>query len=309
MDNIIYTTPEKQIEKLKAQGLIIHDERSASKSLSMFGYSNLVKKYREPYFIVNNETGSYKSGTTFEQLQSLYLLDKNLRNGVMAAMLDLEEHLKELTADVIASSFGIHQDEYLNHNNYQNRRKRTPRFTLTEVLNTLKDGLNSGKDPIRHYRECHNIIPPWILFSGVYFGTLVNFIDKFKNKEKSELALRLIKTVPEKQSNSNIRSIMMDVLNICREYRNVAAHGGKIYNHICKSTLRIDLYSPGSPAPCIDSITQFLKILFFLNYDYPYKYIKALLEKELTRHCKTFPDDLVYFERVLNVNLNKTQAE
>lgn len=35
-------------------------------------------------------------------------------------MLDLEEHIKECAADVVAVSFGIHQDDYLKYRNYQN---------------------------------------------------------------------------------------------------------------------------------------------------------------------------------------------
>ncbi|HJA12344.1 MAG TPA: hypothetical protein H9799_05250 [Candidatus Mediterraneibacter merdipullorum] len=51
-DEIEYTTVEKQIEKLKQQNLIIDDEEFAKKSLTLFGYSNLIKSYREPYIVI-----------------------------------------------------------------------------------------------------------------------------------------------------------------------------------------------------------------------------------------------------------------
>lgn len=60
------------------------------------------------------------------------MLDKNLRNAVMAAMQDLEEHIKELSSDVIASSFGTHQNDYLQYKNYRNKRKRVERLHSPE---------------------------------------------------------------------------------------------------------------------------------------------------------------------------------
>lgn len=90
-----YTTPEQQIAKLKSQNLAFGDEKRAELSLSLFGYFNLIKGYRDPYVINNGSGISYRSGMTFEQICSLYLLDKNLRNAVIAAMLDLEEYVKE----------------------------------------------------------------------------------------------------------------------------------------------------------------------------------------------------------------------
>lgn len=37
MDEIIYTTPEEQIEKLKSQNLMIEDEDNAKKVLALYG--------------------------------------------------------------------------------------------------------------------------------------------------------------------------------------------------------------------------------------------------------------------------------
>ena len=164
MDTIEFSTVEEQIEKLKSQHLLIEDEDQAYDALSLFGYSNLIKSYRDPYVITTDSGKIYRSGVTFNQLCSLYMLDKNLRNGVMAAMQDLEEHIKELSATVIASSFGTHQDDYLQYRNYRNKRKRINRFTLSGILRTLNETLDTDKDPIHHYKEEHGIVPPWILF-------------------------------------------------------------------------------------------------------------------------------------------------
>lgn len=112
-DEILYTTTKQQIELLKTQQLIIEDEEYVKNQLQLYGYFNIIKCYRDPYIFNSNGKVLYRSGVTFEQIHSLYILDKNLRNGVIAAMLDLEEHIKAVAADVIAESFGTHQSEYM----------------------------------------------------------------------------------------------------------------------------------------------------------------------------------------------------
>lgn len=73
MNTIKYTTAEQQIEKLKSQNLIILNEDRAKLSLQLFGYTNLIKGYREPYIVNSGGHKSYRSGVTFEQICSLYI--------------------------------------------------------------------------------------------------------------------------------------------------------------------------------------------------------------------------------------------
>lgn len=105
---------------------------------------------------------------------SLFLLDKNLRNAVMAAMQDLEEHIKEITADVVAKSFGVNQKDYLLYHNYRNKRKRKERFSLPGILDTMNASLATDKEPIHHYVTDYGIVPPRILFKSIYFSTMIN---------------------------------------------------------------------------------------------------------------------------------------
>lgn len=64
-DEISYTTVNQQIEKLKLQNLIISNEEFAKEALTLFGYSNLIKSYREPYVIISNDKKVYRSGGYF----------------------------------------------------------------------------------------------------------------------------------------------------------------------------------------------------------------------------------------------------
>lgn len=255
MDEINYTTPTEQIEKLRSQNMIILNENFAKEQLQQCGYSNLIKSYRDPYTLVSNGRKIYRSGITFEQVLSLYTLDKNLRNAVMSAMLDLEEHIKEAAADVVASSFGVHQDRYLQFRNYRDKSKRKRRFSLAGILETMQKTLKTDKNPIFHYSSVHGIVPPWILFKSIYFSSL--------------------------------------------EYRNLAAHGGRIYNYECKNKLRVIQNTNSN----FHGFSLLLLLLSFFKYSSPFEILNDALTKELNRHCNLFPEDITYLGQILNVNI------
>ena len=72
--NIQYTTIEQQIENLRSQNLIINHEDFAKESLILFGYSNLIKSYREPYTIFSEDKKFFRSGVSFEQIKTYVML-------------------------------------------------------------------------------------------------------------------------------------------------------------------------------------------------------------------------------------------
>lgn len=302
-NDIIYTTPEEQIEKLKSQNLIIEDEDSAKEILSLYGYSNLIKSYREPYVITSGNGKIYRSGVSLGQIYSLYMLDNNLRNGVMAAMQDLEEHIKEQAADVIASSFGTHQDDYLQYRHYRNKRKRTERFSLNGILETMRKTLDTDKDPIHHYFTEHDIVPPWILFKSIYFSTIVNFIDQFKPTELNKLICKLYNKDSLNLTESHLRMLLMDTLFICLGYRNISAHGGRVYNYNCQNELRTNEIFDNALGFTPSGFSQLLFVLRLLKYQIPFSQLQNILNEEIDRHCRAYPQDVTYLGQILNVDI------
>lgn len=303
MDEILYTTPSEQITKLKSQNLIIENEDMAKKALALYGYSNLVKSYREPYMIVSEGKKLYRSGVSFNQLYSLYMLDKNLRNAVMASMIDLEEHIKEAAADVIAHSFGVHPDDYLTFRNYSNKRKSKHRFTLSGILERMRKTLDTDKNPIHHYQSEHGVVPPWILFKSVYFTTINNFIDQFKTAEKDEMVNKLYDISTLGISEESARMLMMDTLFICQDYRNTAAHGGRTYNYICDNQLRMDEIFGSGDELTLTGFSQLLFALSLLKYQNPFKHLHHVLNEEVNRHCRSYPQDVTYLGQILNIDI------
>lgn len=301
--NIQYTSIDEQIEKLKQQNLIIENEAFAKETLSNFGYSSLIKSYREPYVVTQNDKKVYRSGVTFEQIYSLYLFDKNLRNAVMASMLDLEEHIKGIAADVVAQSFGVHQDDYLKFSNFKNKPRLKKQFSLSAILESMHTALNTNKNPIYHYKTVHGIVPPWILFKSAYLTTIVNFINLFKTREQKMMAERLYDMSKIRLDISALRKLMMDTLYVCIEYRNMSAHGGRIYNYSPNSKVRYDEIFGVKPNTNVEGFSQLLFLLSLLKYRRPYEYLNNVLANEVNRHTSYFPQDITFLKQVLNVDI------
>lgn len=300
MSNIIvYTNVEQQLEKLKKQGLIINNEEFAKHELQVYGYSNLIKSYRDPYTYSENGKKVYRSGITFEQILSLFMLDKNLRNAVMGSILDLEELIKESSADVIAESFGVDPNQYLQFKNYRDKKKRKQRFTLSAILGKLTNTLSTTKDPIYHYSQKYNSVPPWILFKSIYLSDIVNFINFFKPPQQVMLVNKLYEPSDLKIPTSELSKLLMDSLFICLEYRNLAAHGGRIYNYTCSSRLRFVEENS-------KNISGLSKLFFALNifkYSAPFDNLHNVLSYQISRHCGMYPEDITYLGQLMNMNI------
>lgn len=69
MSAIEYTSIEEQIEKLKSQGLILSNEEFAKNQLELYGYSNLIKSYREPYVITSDQGKMFRSDIAFKPIK------------------------------------------------------------------------------------------------------------------------------------------------------------------------------------------------------------------------------------------------
>lgn len=145
---------------LKSKNLIFINENFAQKQLSEYGYYNIINSYKAPYMNIINDKKEYITGTSFEQIYSLFTLDHNLRNSIMSAMLDFEEHLRAATAEVIARNWGTDHNEYLKWEHYRDRNVTKDRFSLKNILNILRQNIASDKAPIKYYRENYGIVPP-----------------------------------------------------------------------------------------------------------------------------------------------------
>ena len=302
MDNLFpYTTPEQQILKLKSQMLNFTDEEMAKTNLRTYGYYNIINGYRDPYIIREYGCKKYSPDVTFEQIFALFSLDRTIRGGVLLAMIDLEEHLRATVADIVAEDFGTDHNIYLSKDNYRDKHVSNPRFRRNNILADMcHTAETSYTQPIRYYREVHGIVPPWILLKGVYFATLVNFIRFFKAPQREKLIHALYGNLINEQNIDDFKDILSDTLAICLEYRNLAAHGGRIYNHIPNSSIR---YFENSSLK--KGLPQLIHALKMFDYSSPFERLNVVVLQALNAYCPAYPNDLERLERATGFHITR----
>lgn len=303
---ILYADSEKLIRKLDSQGLIMADREAVKLALDTYGYSNLIKSYRDPFIFTTQEGKKYRNNASYEQIFSLYVFDKMLRNAVMSSMLDLEEYIKMTIAEIIAKDFGTDPENYLAFKNYRNRNKKVERFRLSNLLRSMRECLKITVPPISHYQTKYGCVPPWILFKSIYFSTMVNFIDCFKKEQLDQLIAKLYPDLPADQIN--LKMLLLDTLFMCNEYRNVAAHGGRIYNYKPKSKIRYVEIFNDDRMYISDGISSLLYSLDRISYDKPFVILKTTLDAEINRHCTAFPQDNIYIGEAMSIDIIATDT-
>lgn len=298
MNDYVYTTVEEQIEKLKKQQLTIIDESAAMAKLSTYGYYNIINGYRDPYITRLYGEKVYNPGVTFEQIFALFTLDHNLRNAVLLSMIDIEEHLRAVVANIVGKDFGIDHHQYLKKNNYRDKKVSDSYFRRDRILKTLFDlAEKSNKEPIQYYRNKYGYVPPWILLKGAYFGTLVNYIRFLKKKQRDILIRELYGDIVSDENEEYYKDLLSDTLFLCLEYRNLAAHGGRVYNFSAKQHLRAD------KATAYNGISRLLFALNCFRFKQPYTRLQGAINNSLNEYCHSYPDDIGRLEQALGIHI------
>lgn len=307
-----FKTFEEQIEKLKSNGMIFGSEETTIKCLKRFGYYNIIHGYRDPYIKSIASGKQYCDGVTFEQVFSLYNLDRKIRNIIMEAMLEFEDILRSATAHVIAESFSADESMYLQKTNYKLGSKRGDKYQLDDIFSKFNHIRNDKNQPFTHYRENHKNIPPWILLKGASFGNIANFIKLQKSEQKNKIVAllydfpkELVETFPD------IKQLCMDTIFVCLQYRNIAAHGGRIYNFIPSATFRYTpiLHERASVSKAeyrqgrgVNDIPTLIVALSLLDHALISVKMKFQIESAIDEHCNNYPNDREYLMKFIDTS-------
>ncbi|MBR2252111.1 MAG: Abi family protein, partial [Neisseriaceae bacterium] len=229
-----FTDFEQQIKILKQRNLSFISEEFAYVSLRRFGYYNIINGYKDPYTEKDkNGEEFYKKGTTFEQIFSLYQLDRNLRNTVINSMLEIEDNLRNAIAHIIAEAFTAEEVQYLDRIHYRSGKNRDGKTQLDYIINKFNKILQDQTlEPIKYYQETYKNVPPWVLLKGASFGNLSNFSKLLRSAQKNKV-ISLLYDMREEiiAADELIKNLFSDTIFVCLDYRNRAAHGGRIYNY------------------------------------------------------------------------------
>lgn len=320
MNDKSFLPMDEQIKLLESRGLLFQNKEFAKNSLLNYGYYEIINGYKDCFLTTNNgNEDHFNSGITFEHIFQLFTLDRNLRSHVMSALETFEINLRQALAYTVAENISDQDSEYLCRKNYVTGKKQYIKsahkeaYPIDILLNTLKSITHSNSEPFKHYREDYHNIPPWIIVKKLNFGNLIWWYRLLKSPLKCIVTSRMtgIDATIIKQLQL-FESGYSSLLSLYLDYRNTAAHGGRIYNHFSKQhelpynsvihpLLKISQadYRNGKGRSRLGTLARALQIS---SNPTPYNELQIGLSIYLKQYFKLFPEDktFIYTQTELN---------
>ena len=209
----IFKTINEQLEILRDRKLIVEDEDAASEILLRENYF-FIMGYRHP-FMNSTKSNDFIVGTTFDEVYSLFLFDRNFRNIIFKNVLVIENQLKSVISYQLSKKYGYREKDYLNPKNFTNEHDKSRR--VRDLIDKMKRQIriNAGShNATMHYMNNYGYIPLWVLVKVLSFGIVCELYTILKKEDKIEIA-EIFGTTPEE---------MEDILIILSNYRNLCAH-------------------------------------------------------------------------------------
>lgn len=308
-----FKTIDQQINILKSRGLLIQNEEAAKNNLRRYGYYEIINGYKDCFLDSSNDnkTETFKPNVTFEHIFALFTLDRNLRTQVMSALEIFESNLRQAVAYTVAEKYTELQSNYLKRSNYRTGKKQYYRslgrkaYPIDVLLDVLKRVTHSNAEPFKHYRDNHGNIPPWIIVKKLNFGNLIWWYQLLKGNEKRNvisimtgLDPILIEQLPDFETGYT------SLLSLYLDYRNTAAHGGRIYNHFSKVhelpyNKVIHTLMNISPADYRNNkgksrLGTLAKALNIASNKTPYNELRIGLDIYINQYLELYPDEKTY---------------
>jgi len=219
-----FMTYDQQLQKLKDKHLIINDEAAAKAMLSRVSYYTLISGYKDIF--KNPTTRDYRDGTTFDDILALYSFDEMLRELTLRYLMHIEQHIRSLLSYAFCYRYGDLQEAYLTAQNYQYTSK-TNRIEVDRLIERyLMPPVTRKTDYpyIEHCKAAHKNVPLWVLVNALTFGTISKMYSLSKSEIQSSISQNF-EGIHEKQ--------LGQILQVLTTYRNVCAHGDRLFSYRC----------------------------------------------------------------------------
>lgn len=222
---------DEQIDILKHRGMIIRDEKYAKNVLLRENYFFL-NGYRH-LFMKNRDSNDYLENTTFEELYSLFLFDRSIRNVFFKYLLVIENNLKSITSYQLSKKYGYRERDYLKPKNFtQNPDKQRQ---LNDLLKKMKRQIRvngSQHTATLHYVSNYGYIPLWILVKVLSFGIVSEMYSVLKAEDQRDIAAVYGVEVED----------FMTYLPILANYRNLCAHEDILFENKTQKEIDDTIY-------------------------------------------------------------------
>lgn len=282
---------DEQIEIFKHKGLVIQDEKYAKQVLLRENYFFL-NGYRH-LFYKSAEEKQFITGTTFEELYSLFLFDRSFRNVLFKYLLVIENNLKSITSYQLSKKYGYRERDYLKAKNFTTAPERQRQ--VNDLLKKMKRQIRingSQHSATLHYVSNYGYIPLWILVKVLSFGIVSEMFSILKPEDQEEIC---------KIYNIDVDDLLV-YLPILANYRNLCAHEDILYENRTQKQIYDTIYHQILDIPKENS-----------EYIYGKSDLFALLiimrQLLLTEDFKNMTIELENVVQTLNYNLTSIKIE
>ncbi len=212
----------------------ISDQAKAKLCIERVGYYRLSAywyPFRESTSDVKSSSGirvldNFRPGTTFDNILSLYVFDKQLRLVVLDALERIEVALRtDISLKIGILDKKAHRDPLLLHGNFS--KKIVPGKTITyhqEWLDRLDDKFDNSKEEfVKHFKAKYtgDDLPIWMATELFDFGALSHFYAGLQYSHQTEIAASY--SLPS-------ASILVTWLRCLNDVRNLCAHHSRLWN-------------------------------------------------------------------------------
>ena len=203
----------EQLEIFKYKGLIIEDEEFAKTVLLRENYF-FINGYRH-LFMKSANNKRYIEGTTFEELYSLFLFDRQFRNIIFKHLLIIENNIKSIISYQLSKKYGYKESDYLKVKNFDGAPDKQRQ--INDLLKKMKRQIRvngSQHSATSHYLSNYGYIPLWVLVKVLSFGIVSEMYSILKLEDR--LAIANIYGIDQET--------LTNYLPILANYRNLCAH-------------------------------------------------------------------------------------
>ena len=219
-DAKVFKNLDEQVLLLRDKGLVINNEKYAKEVLLRENYFFL-HGYRYP-FLRSLDNKKYIPGTTFEELYSLFLFDRTIRNIIFKNMLIIENNLKSILSYQLSKNYGYKEKDYLNPYNFNYTQEKKKQ--VNDLISKMKRQINTNAkqhSATKHYLQNYGYIPLWVLIKVLSFGIVSELFSILKKEEQYDIV---------EFYNLDINTFS-NYLVILSNYRNLCAHEDIIYDN------------------------------------------------------------------------------
>ena len=236
-----FKTLNEQIDILKAKGLKVDNPEFAKDVLFRENYFFL-NGYRH-LFMRSNVDRRYIDGATFEELYSMFLFDRTLRNILFKNILIIENNMKSIISYQLSSKYGYREKEYLVPKNFTSNREKSKQ--VVDILKKMKRQINfnaAQHSATSHYVNNYGYIPLWVLVKVLSFGIVGELYSILKKEDQMGIA---------EVYNLDVDTLA-NYLTMLSNYRNLCAHEDIVFCNKTQRQLEDNIYHKLLHIPIMD---------------------------------------------------------